>query len=79
MTKDEILIGLLIIKARGGKEDDIKEYIAKLLNSFPGDTHAKTSRAAAAIMAYGSYERGLFDEELLAEMLEMIINDKERG
>lgn len=74
MTKDEILIELLIIEAGGGKEDDVKKYIAKLLNSLPGDIPTKTRRAAAAITAYGSYERGLFNEELLAETLEKIIN-----
>ena len=79
MTKDAILIELLTVKARGGKEKEIREYIANLLNSLPGDVDKKSRRAASAIMAYGSYERGLFNEELLAEMLAMIVNSIERG
>ncbi|OGG15326.1 hypothetical protein A2773_01355 [Candidatus Gottesmanbacteria bacterium RIFCSPHIGHO2_01_FULL_39_10] len=75
MTKDKILIDLLTIKARGGGAEEVKEYIMNLMNSLPGgDIVQKHRRAAGAIMAYGSYERGLFGEELLAEMLEKIVN-----
>ena len=75
MTKDVILIELLTIKAWGGGAEDVKKYIVNLMNSLPGgDIVQKHRRAAGAIMAYCSYERGLFGEELLAEMLERIIN-----
>ena len=75
MTKDKILIDLLTIKARGGGAEEVKEYIVNLMNSLPsGDIVQKHRKAAGAIMAYGSYERGLFDEELLAEILERITN-----
>ena len=75
MTKDKILIDLLTIKARGGGVEEVKEYIMNLMNSLSGgDIVQKHRRAAGAIIAYGSYERGLFGEELLAEMLERIIN-----
>lgn len=78
MTKDKILIELLTIKARGGDKEEIKEYIINLLNPLPGEMSEKYRRASAAIMAYGSYERGLFNEELLAEMLDKIINKERR-
>ena len=75
MTKDAILIELLTIKARGGGAEDVNEYIVNLMNSLPGGNIVqKHRRAAGAIMAYGSYERGLFGEELLAEILERITN-----
>ena len=75
MTKDVILIELLTIKAWGGGAEDVKKYIVNLMNSLPGgDIVQKHRRAAGAIIAYGSYERGLFGEEILAEMLERIIN-----
>ena len=77
-TKDKILIELLAIKARGGEKEEVKEYIINLLNPLPGEMGEKYRRASAAIIAYGSYERELFNEELLAETLETIINNKKR-
>lgn len=74
ILKDKILIGILTIKIEGGGKEGVKDYIISFLNSLPGDASLKTRRAAAGISAYGSYERGLFSEELLAEALERIAN-----
>ncbi|MEK7520243.1 MAG: hypothetical protein AAB581_03330 [Patescibacteria group bacterium] len=74
-TQEEIQSDLVAILESHG---DVKGYIASLIDPLPYTTPeekaSKNRKAAAAIMAYGSFERGLFNVDMLAEILHRTIN-----